>query len=105
MSLALLALACGFAALAAAVVARDAARRGSPWLQAGTAAGCVVLFGCSVLVLYVDPLATRYALVTGRPGSALSPRELVGLFAGAAAVLTVTVLAAYGALIRTRRPA
>ncbi|MFC7019457.1 hypothetical protein ACFQHP_07075 [Halomicroarcula sp. GCM10025743] len=56
-------------------------------------------------MLYVDPLATRYALVTGRPGSALSPRELVGLFAGAAAVLTVAVLAADGTLTRRRRPA
>ncbi|MFC7026401.1 hypothetical protein ACFQJ5_00340 [Halomicroarcula sp. GCM10025324] len=103
MSLAHLALAGAFA-LVAAVAGTDAARRDGAWLQAGIDVGCVVLFGCSVVLLYTDPLAVRYATMTGRTESALSPRELLVLFGGVAAAFTIAVLAAYGLLTRTRLP-
>lgn len=105
MTLAFLALAGGLAILAAVVAARDAARRGDAWLQAGAAVGCVVLFGSSVVLAYSDSLAASYAAAVGRPGTALTPRELTALLGGVAAALTVAVLGVYGLVTRTQSPA
>ena len=102
MSLALLALACGLALFAGVVAGRDAANRGEQWLQAGAGVGCVVLFACSVLVLYTEPLVAAYASATGRPNSAVTPRTVVGLFGALGAAITVVVLAGYGVVTRNR---
>ena len=103
MSLALFALVGGFTCLAAAVTATDATRRGQPWLRPATATGCLVCFGLSAALLYLDPLAALYTNVLGRAGSAVTPRELFGLVGVVGLALTVVVLTGYGLLTRADR--
>ena len=93
-----------FAAVAGLVAGVDATRRGRSWVGPTVGVGAVA-FVASVGVAAADTtLLAAYAALTGGQLVVVTPLELLGLTAGATAVVTGLVLSGYGVLAR-RRPA
>ncbi|WP_254272076.1 hypothetical protein [Haloarcula marina] len=98
----LLALAVGFAAVAAVVAGVDAARRGRSWLPATVAVGGTTVAASLVALSAESALLSGYATLTGGPVVVASPRELLAVLVGCLLLVALAVLSGYSVVTRYR---